>query len=71
MVDSPEVCCDEWWENLSEDQKKYVHIYFSDIRLRGEDLFTKIEISHNFKFDVENVDRLTGSDRGSSRKHRG
>ena len=46
-------CCDEWWNQLDDHMKEWVHYYFYDIK--GELPISREDVHkmHDFRFKVE------------------
>ncbi len=53
-------CCNNWWTNLTEEEKLWIHYYFYD--MKKQDLAKRLGVKkmHDFKFELEGRDRLTG-----------
>lgn len=46
-------CCDEWWANLDDHMKEWVHYYFYDITESLPIPREDIHEMHDFRFKVE------------------
>ena len=60
MAQQEDKCCDNWWDELTKKEKKFIHFFHYDVRQRSDYINQFAEITHETRFGLEARDRKTG-----------